>query len=225
MNIVEAGGIPEVFLTSKLLLDLASNIKDIIPNSNILVHGCGSGVGTTLIQMISKIYNSNSYGICGSEQKANFCKNLGAINIFLRNENYYNSIIDIEKLKKMHGIEYDIILDHTGKSEFLNNLNLLKKDGVLVNYGLISGFKVDNLDLRIPMEKRLNIVFTTLLSRSNEFKSNLVNNFTKTVLPYLENKEIKVIVDKILPYSAESLDYAHNLLKENKNIGKIIIKH
>lgn len=69
INISIAGGLPEVYLTAFQLLRYLKESNNLFTNSNVLVHGGASGVGTTLIQMLSKIYKAKVIALCGKEEK------------------------------------------------------------------------------------------------------------------------------------------------------------
>lgn len=55
-----------------------------------------------------------------------------------------------------------------------------------------------------------------------QYKGSLVQNFTQNALPYFESGKLKPIIDKIFPL--EQIGNAHQLMEENKNTGKIVLK-
>ena len=96
---------------------------------------------------------------------------------------------------------------------------------MIVNYGAISGAILEKVDLRKLLGKRVNIHFTTLLSRSDEYKSELIKEFSSSgVLQKIENKEIKVLVHKKFEFSEEGINTAHEIMKDNLNTGKLIVE-
>ncbi len=68
-DIVSSSAIPEVWLTSFLLLKLAQIKK----NDFCLVHAASSGVGTALLQLI-KLQQAFSIGLCSTQDKIEFCE-------------------------------------------------------------------------------------------------------------------------------------------------------
>ena len=75
----------------------------------------------------------------------------------------------------------NLILDCVGGSFWKNNLKVLSTDGVIVLYGLMGGVNVNGPILAMLLGKRAQIRSSTLMSRSDEYKSNLVSEFwTKT---------------------------------------------
>eukprot|EP00340_Litonotus_pictus_P000629 CAMPEP_0170521568 /NCGR_PEP_ID=MMETSP0209-20121228/6957_1 /TAXON_ID=665100 ORGANISM="Litonotus pictus, Strain P1" /NCGR_SAMPLE_ID=MMETSP0209 /ASSEMBLY_ACC=CAM_ASM_000301 /LENGTH=301 /DNA_ID=CAMNT_0010808531 /DNA_START=40 /DNA_END=942 /DNA_ORIENTATION=- len=190
-----AGAIPEVFLTAFQLLRYVKKSDNLFPEANVLVHGAASGVGTTLIQMLNKIYKANSIALCGSENKVAILKDLGAGLVVLRTKENKNDIIK-DYLGGLPNRKLNAVLDHVGKAEFHNNLHLLGADGTFVNYSALSGPKVENVDLREMLSKRVSLFFTTLAARSTDYKAQLVKELNEEVTEYLRREEMKVVVHK-----------------------------
>ena len=71
------------------------------------------------------------------------------------------------------------------------------------------------------MLKRLTITGSTLRIRDNSFKSKILNNLIKFVLPQIEKKKIKNFIDSI--YKLDDVVKAHKRLDEGKHIGKIVL--
>ncbi len=64
--------------------------------------------------------------------------------------------------------------------------------------------------------------FTTLRSRSDDYKSELISKFSSEILPGFKTREFKPIIDSI--YNVEQIKEAHQRMESNQNIGKIVIK-
>jgi tumor protein p53-inducible protein 3 len=124
----------------------------------------------------------------------------------------------------------DVILDCVGSSEFENVKTYLIKNLILagldcrwIAYGTMGGNLIKDFNLGKFLGKRINYKFTTLRSRSNVYKTDLINKFKKEILPgFGESEKFVPIVDSV--YSVENIIDAHTKMEENKNIGKIIIK-
>ncbi len=85
----------------------------------------------------------------------------------------------------------------------------------------MGGSIVKDFNLGKFLGKRINLNFTTLRSRSDDYKTELINNFSKEILPGF-GKEFAPIIDSI--YNITEIKEAHERMEANKNIGKIIIK-
>jgi len=76
------------------------------------------------------------------------------------------------------------------------------------------------------LQKRIVLKTSLLKSRSDEYKSNLIKNFSEQVLPEFETEKVKPIIDTILKTNfdnADSFIEAHKKMEKNENAGKIII--
>ena len=92
-------------------------------------------------------------------------------------------------------------------------------------YGTLSGIKQE-MNFGQLLGKRIKLISTTLKSRSNTYKDNLIKNFSREVLPHFNNKTVRPVIHKVLNCdwsNASSFIEAHKLMESNENIGKIII--
>lgn len=220
IDLITAGSIPEVWLTSFQILRYLKQQGNLFAGSHILVHGAASGVGTALIQQINTIHKANAIAICGSEKKLDFCKSIGSKFGILRSDDNRNKKIMEFTLNR--GV--NAVLDHVGGSEFQNNISVIGLDGSLINYGLMGGAKISEVNLAQLLGKRVNLSFTTLKSRDYEYKEQLIKEFTEQVLPYLTNKKIFSVIHKVLDFTQDNVIEAHRIMEENENIGKITIR-
>lgn len=69
-----------------------------------------------------------------------------------------------------------------GASNVESTIDLLAVDGKWVLFGLLSG-AMTNINLGNLLFKRINLISTTLKTRSDEYKTNLIEDFKETVLP------------------------------------------
>lgn len=89
-----------------------------------------------------------------------------------------------------------------------------------VIFGSMGGMEIEKCDLKKLFVKRINLHFSTLKSRSNAYKADLIKDFSKDILPAIEKGEIKPIINKTFKLSEVS--EAHKHMEGNKNIGKIV---
>ena len=70
--------------------------------------------------------------------------------------------------------------------------------------------------------KRGNFLASLLNARTPEYKSELVEDFSKNVLPHFESGLLVPVVDKV--FSIDEVVEAHKYMETNQNIGKILLK-
>lgn len=71
------------------------------------------------------------------------------------------------------------------------------------------------------MAKRANLFWSTLRTRSDEYKAVLVERFTQECMLDFESGKLKAVVDRV--YKMSEIVQAHEYMEKNENIGKIVI--
>ena len=73
------------------------------------------------------------------------------------------------------------------------------------------------------LAKRAQIRGTTLLSRSEEYKTRLCSDFWSTHQENFHSSKISPVIDSV--FSIREVHDAHKYMATNANIGKIVLKH
>lgn len=81
---------------------------------------------------------------------------------------------------------------------------------------------VENMNIMKLMQKRIQLTGTMLTQRSDEYKSQLSQEFSERTIQLFESGKIKPVVDSV--FSLENADASHRHMEDNKNTGKIILK-
>jgi len=212
ISFAEAATIPETFFTIWFNLFIRSKIKK---NDQILIHGGSSGIGTTAIQF-AKQFGLKVFTTTRSNSKTSMCKKIGA-------DYAINSKkIDFEKFikEKTNNQGVDFVLDIVGKNYIQQNINVLKKNGTLINLGWLTG-SIVNVNLLMIMLKRLFITGSTLRVGSIEEKEKIAKDLKKYIWPLLKNKKIKPILCKTFPL--DKVKEAHIFMDKGLHFGKIAL--
>ena len=212
LSLQDAASIPECYFTVWSNLIMRGKLKQ---NQKVLVHGGTSGIGVAALQIL-KLFKSEIFTTVGTDKKKQFCEKLGVKNVI----NYKRQDF-VEEIKKKEKDGIDIILDYVGGDYISKNLNLLRKDGKLINIGFLAGSKV-NINLMKVMLKRLTITGSTLRVRSSSFKGEILKELQKIVFPNFENGKIKCYIDSI--FNIDDVILSHKRLEEGEHIGKIVLK-
>jgi tumor protein p53-inducible protein 3 len=216
MSLRTAGAIPETWLTAYQLLFIVANAKR---GESVVIHAAGSGVGTAAVQLaVSR--GLFVIAVAGSDKKLDVVQKLGASAIV-----NYKTSSDWAAEVKSHtpsGKGVDIILDPVGGSFWKGNSEIACIDARWVLYGSLGGVLVEGPLFGKLMQKRIQLLSTTLRSRSNEYKASLVAAFTRDALPLLASNTLTPVIDR--EFSIEDTNDAHVYMESNENIGKILIK-
>lgn len=213
IDFVEASGIPECFFTCWANIFEIGKLKK---NQKVLIHGGGSGIGTTAIQML-KLFDVESYVTVGSDKKKKLCEKLGAkMSINHKKEDFF---VIFKNFLKYQG--FNLILDMIGGDYVQKNIDLLENNGKLVNIAYQKGSKVEVNMIKV-MLKRLIITGSTLRIRNLSFKKKIRNRLIKNIVPFIENGKIKPIVSEV--FKLKDAAKAHKRMYESNHFGKIILK-
>ncbi|MCW8108734.1 NAD(P)H-quinone oxidoreductase [Alteromonas ponticola] len=212
LSFTDAAGIAEVFLTAYQSLFVVGNVTE---GDNVLVHAGASGVGLAAIQL-AKMKGGNVAVTASSSAKLELCKKMGAcVQINYKEQNF------VDELKTHFNQGINFILDFVGGEYVNRNLNVLAYDGMVVQLAMLAGRFTDKLDIGMMLKKRATLSASTLRNRSDEYKSELIANFSENCLPAFRNKKLTSNIDTI--YSVSNIGLAHQRIESNDTKGKLII--
>lgn len=207
LNWAEAAAIPEVFTTAWLnIIELGAAR----PGEKVLIHAGASGVGTAAIQ-ICKALGNPCWVTLSSDAKLQACIALGAAGGALRQ----NGIIALQPAGP-----FDVVLDPVGGSYAEQHLDLLALDGRWVVIGLMGGREA-KLDLGKLLVKRIQLIGSTLRTRSADYKAGLLARMEQRLWPLFESGELRPMVAKT--FSFEQAEAAFAELAADQIVGKVIL--
>ncbi len=209
-SMVEAAGLPEVFLTAHLNLFLEAGLQ---AGETVLIHGGASGVGTAAIQLAREA-GARVYATAGTPEKVRMCESLGATAFNYKETDFADAV-------QKHTEGVDVILDMVGQDYFARNLALLRTGGRLVVIATLSGTHAE-FDLRQLMGKRLTLKGSTLRSRPLGERVQLTEAFMKRFGSALSEGRLKPVIDEVVPI--ENAERAHDRMQQNLNIGKLVLQ-
>lgn len=213
IDMIDAGGIPEVFITAHDALFTRGRLGD---GETILIHGGGGGVGTAAIQL-AKRRECRVLVTAGSAGKLARCAELGAdAGINYRTENF---VARTRELTDGRGA--DVVLDIMGASYLGSNIDVCAADGRLVVIGMQGGNQ-SAIDLGTMMRRRLSLISTTLRARPAEQKARIVAAFASGVMPALMDGHVRPVIDRVLPL--DQAREAHRLMEAGEVVGKIVLE-
>ncbi|KAL7622997.1 hypothetical protein AAE478_006676 [Parahypoxylon ruwenzoriense] len=208
-----AAGVPETWITATQALHL---VGEFAPGKTALWHAGASGVSIAGIQLSRESGASAIYATAGTDEKCRFIeRELGATKAF----NYKTQDWAKEILEATGGKGVDLIVDFIGASYFQKNLTVAARDARWVTLGMMGGTKLDGVDYSMLLYKRIRLEGSTLRSRDADYQSRLRNKLA-TYMPKFESGKLKILIDTVFPM--EDIITAHQLLEENKTMGKII---
>ena len=213
LSMLEAAGVPENFFTVWVNTFDTCKLK---AGESLLVHGGSSGIGLTAIQL-AKAFGATVFTTVGNEEKAAFCKNIGADHVFnYKTQEWANEIFAITQKKGVN-----VILDMVGGSYIEKNLRSLALEGRYCFIAFLEGGKAE-IDFRPLMMKRQTITGSTLRARPDAQKAAIAASLKEKVWPLLEAKKVAPVIYKT--FALEEIVDAHRLMESSAHIGKIMLR-
>jgi len=207
LSLQEAAAIPEVYATAWLNVFQLAGLK---PGEKVLLHAGASGVGSAAIQLC-KAFGSPCWVSVGSAERLAYCEELGASAGVVRGDDL-NGLNDFGP--------FDVILDPVGANYAELNLKLLARDGRWVIIGLMGGRKAE-LDLAQLLVKRVQVIGSTLRTRDDQFKADLLSDLGHQVWPLFSEGRLKPQLAKAFPIKDAEAAFAE--LASNQVSGKLVL--
>nr|WP_186350903.1 zinc-binding dehydrogenase [Pseudomonas proteolytica] len=207
LSLAEAAALPEVYSTAWLNLFQLAALK---PGEKVLLHAGASGVGSAAIQLC-KAFGSPCWVSVGSADRLAYCEELGAQGGVVRTDG-------IESLGDFG--PFDVILDPVGGNYAAINLKLLARDGRWVLIGLMGGREAQ-LDLAQVLAKRVQLLGSTLRSRDDQFKADLLSDLGQQVWPLFGEGRLSPQLAKTFAITDAEAAFAE--LATNQISGKLVL--
>ncbi len=212
MTYEEAAGVAEVFLTAYQSLFYLAGIQ---AGNQVLIHAGASGVGTAAIQLAKQVGASVTVTV-GSDEKAAACLALGADYAI----NYHETDF-VTWQEQMIPPGFNGIMDCVAGDYVNRNIAVSAMDARIVILAALGGRFSEKTDIGIMLKRRISILASTLRNRSDAYKARLVSDFDSEFGAALSSGQIRPVIYSVLHW--ESVEQAHCLLAENRNIGKVIL--
>jgi crotonyl-CoA carboxylase/reductase len=196
------------------------------PGHNVLIWGAAGGIGVFATQLC-KAAGANAVGVVSSAQKGELVKELGAVDYIDRNEfagmmrkggesadeekaRFKESRGFAKKVKGILGDAPDIVFEHVGMATFPTSVFTVKPFGKVVICGATSGYTLD-FDVRYLWMKQKQIIGSHFANAYECMRANQL----------MAEGKIRPVLWKTMGF--DGVAEAHQLLHENKHLGKIAI--
>ncbi len=197
------------------------------PGQNVLIWGAAGGLGVFAVQLC-KLTGANAVGVVSSDEKGKLVEQLGAVGYIDRNEfkgmmrrggetpdeekaRFKESRAFSKRVRELFGGDApDVVFEHVGKATFPTSVFTVKTFGKVIICGATSGYTLD-FDVRYLWMRQKEILGSHF---ANAWECNLANAL-------IEQSKIRPVLWKTMPF--EDVANAHQLMHENKHLGKIAI--
>lgn len=212
LEITEAAALPETVFT------VWTNVFErgrLAKGETLLVHGGSGGIGTTAIQIASRL-GARVFTTAHGVEKRDLCVQLGAERAIDYADEDFVAVIK----EATGGRGVDVILDIVGGDYVTRNIACLAREGRLVHIAFRKGSRVE-IDLMPVMLKRLTITGSTLRIQSADRKAEIAAAVREHVWPLVAEGAIKPVICARLPLARAS--DAHRMMEDSRHVGKIVL--
>ena len=198
------------------------------PGHNVLIWGAAGGLGVFATQLC-KAAGANAVGVVSSDEKGELVKQLGAVDYINRGEfgemmrtkeNLADPAADKERFKASRGFAKrvkeilgdapDIVFEHVGQATFPTSVFIVKPFGKVVICGATSGFQLD-FDVRYLWMRQKQIIGSHFANAYECMRANQL----------MAEGKVRPVLWQTMGF--DGVAEAHQLLHENKHLGKISI--
>ena len=193
---------------------------------NVLIWGAAGGLGVFATQLCA-ISGANAVGVVSSEEKGELVKQLGAVGYINRREfdgmmrkggespeqekeRFKVSRGFAKRVKEILGDAPDIVFEHVGQATFPTSVFVVKPFGKVVICGATSGYTLD-FDVRYLWMRQKQIIGSHFANAYECLRANQL----------MAEGKIRPVLWQTMGF--EGVPEAHQLLHENKHLGKISI--
>ena len=196
------------------------------PGHNVLIWGAAGGLGVFATQLC-KAAGANAVGVVSSDQKGELVKQLGAVGYINRSEfagmmrrgdespeeekeRFKASRGFAKRVKEILGDAPDIVFEHVGKATFPTSVFVVKPFGKVVICGATSGYELD-FDVRYLWMRQKQIIGSHFANAYECMRANQL----------MAEGKVRPVLWQTMEF--DGVPGAHQLLHENKHLGKISI--
>jgi putative PIG3 family NAD(P)H quinone oxidoreductase len=214
LDLVTAGGVPEVFVTAHdaLVTQAAMHTGEVL-----LVHAVGSGVGTAALQL-GRAAGCTVIGTARTRDKLDQALALGLDHAVLAARELDPAVLAADISDAVGAV--DVVLELVGGDYLVTDLAVTGLRGRIVLVGMMAGTRTQ-VDLGAMLTKRIRIYGTTLRGRSVDEKGAATAAFARDVVPLLASGELQPVIARTLPL--EQGPEAYELLASDSVFGGIVL--
>lgn len=214
LDLVEAGAVPEVFITAHDALFTQAHVR---PGEVVLVHAVGSGVGTAALQL-ARCWGCTVVGTARTTGKLDRAKDLGLDHGVLASRELDTRALADEIRGVVGGA--DVVVDLVGGDYVGVDLEVANEKGRVILVGTLAGFSTQ-VNLLNLLVKRVELRGTALRGRPAAEKAAATHAFAGHVLPLLTAGTVRPVIEEVVPLDESAR--AYELLASDTTFGKVIL--
>jgi NADPH2:quinone reductase len=214
LDLVEAGGIPEAFITAH---DAMVVQGELMAGQTVLVHAVASGVGTAALQL-AQCFGATVAGTSRSKHKLDRCVEMGLDHPVLAPSGFEPAALAAEITAAAGPV--DVVVDLLGGPYLGVDIAAAAGKARIIVVGLIAGARAE-LDMGALLARRLVVRGTVLRSRPSGEKADVTHLFEGQVVPLIARGTIRPVIDAVVPLA--EAERAYDLVAADRTFGKVVL--
>jgi NADPH:quinone reductase len=217
LDLVEAGGVPEVFITAHDALRTCAGLER---GERVLVHAAGSGVGTAVIQL-ARAFDCEIAGTARTPAKLERARELGLDHAIVvpPGTGPFDPNALAAAIAETAG-PIDVVVDLVGGEYLTTDVGAAAPRARIVLVGMLAGATA-TLPIHSVMGKRLTIIGTVLRARTLPEKGAATEAFATETARWWNDNTMRPIVDRVVPL--DEAPSAYELVASDTTFGKVIL--
>ena len=213
VSMTEAAALPEAFATAYLNLCRIGGAK---AGDTLLMHAGGSGLASVVIPLAKSLGLRVITTVRGAK-KAELVEYLHADRVV---DTKRESMADVLREEEAAGHPVDIAIDCLGGPSLGESLPYVARGCRWIIIATLAG-DISDVDFRNVYVKNIQLIGSTLRSKSPAVKGEILADLVKTVWPKIESGEIPLKIHAVLPIT--EAERAQEMLYKGENIGKVVM--
>ena len=193
---------------------LANDAHKLKAGETALIHAAAGGVGLLLVQL-AHATGARVIGTVSSEEKGRLAREAGADEVIIFTRQDFEQ--EVQRLTDGKGV--DVVYDGVGKATFDKNLNVMRRRGMLVLYGMSSG-AVPPVDPAKLSEKGSLYMARTTLAHFTATREELLSR-TSALFGLIAEGKLKLRIASSYPLA--EAPRAHQDMEARRVTGKLVL--
>jgi NADPH2:quinone reductase len=194
---------------------LAHDVGALSPGKTCLVHAASGGLAQILIQL-AKRAGATVFATTSSAEKAQVARDRGADVALLYEDGRFAEAVR----EATGGRGVDVVFDSIGKATLRDSFRAARKQGLIVNYGSVSGSVRDLDPIELGEAGSLFLTRPRLADHLPDAKT--VRRRAHDIFTALIDGSLKITIGGT--YTFDQVEEAHDALEHRKMIGKPLLK-
>ena len=214
LSLEEASALPEAFATAYLNLFIEGGAK---PGYTFLMHAGASGLASVVIPM------AKAFGlrVITTVLNADIAKSISHLGADVVVDTSKENIADVLKREEEAGHPLNLAIDCLGSEKVGECFPYVAYGCRWIMIATLAG-DISSVNMRTMYVKNIRLIGSTLRSKPEEVKGEILASLVKDIWPKVESGEVRPTIYKVMPI--QEAEAAHDLLEKGQSVGKVVLK-